>query len=78
MPSGWSISTSTPRCKPTGIGTSVLEHVLRASRDERPYRLNVLQGSPARRLYERHGFVHEREDPIDVFLVARVGTPAPS
>jgi hypothetical protein len=32
-------------------------------------RLNVLQGSAARRLYERHGFVVETQDPIDVFMV---------
>jgi hypothetical protein len=31
--------------------------------------LNVLQGSAARRLYERHGFVLESEDPVDVFMV---------
>jgi hypothetical protein len=41
-----------------------------ASVDERPFRLDVLQGSPARRLYERHGFVLESEDPVDVFMVA--------
>jgi hypothetical protein len=40
------------------------------SKDHRPFRLNVLQGSPARRLYERHGFVLETEDPVDVFMVA--------
>lgn len=34
-------------------------------------RLNVLQGSAARRLYERHGFTPEREDPVDVFLVRK-------
>jgi GNAT superfamily N-acetyltransferase len=33
------------------------------------FRLNVLQGSAARRLYERHGFVLDSEDPIDVYLV---------
>jgi hypothetical protein len=38
--------------------------------DERPFRLNVLQGSPARSLYERHGFVFEHEDPVDIFMVA--------
>ncbi|MFG2784812.1 GNAT family N-acetyltransferase [Streptomyces prunicolor] len=32
-------------------------------------RLNVLQGSPARRLYERYGFVVEAEDAVDVFMV---------
>ncbi|WP_426502875.1 hypothetical protein ACPPVO_35270 [Dactylosporangium sp. McL0621] len=30
-------------------------------------RLNVLQGSAARRLDERHGFTLESEDPVDVF-----------
>ena len=55
-----------------GIGGDVLRRVL-AETDENgpalPFRLNVLQGSPARRLYERHGFVFEREDEIDVWLV---------
>lgn len=27
------------------------------------------EGSAARRLYERHGFTLESEDPIDVFVV---------
>lgn len=61
-----------PAIQGRGIGTSVLEHVMEASRDHRPYRLNVLQGSAARRLYERHGFVHDHEDTIDVFLIAHV------
>ena len=51
-----------------GLGAGVLEHVLRAD-DPRPLRLNVLQGSAARRLYERHGFVVEREDDVDVWMV---------
>jgi len=38
-------------------------------RDGTSVRLNVLQGSPARRLYERHGFTLETEDPVDVFMV---------
>ncbi len=53
-----------------GLGAAVLRHVMAASVDERPFRLNVLQGSAARRLYERHGFMLESEDPIDVFMVA--------
>ena len=53
-----------------GLGGAVLRHVMAASVDERPFRLDVLQGSAARRLYERHGFVLESEDPIDVFMVA--------
>ena len=32
-----------------------LNEVMGESKDHRPFRLNVLQGSPARRLYERHG-----------------------
>ncbi|MGK3940717.1 GNAT family N-acetyltransferase [Streptomyces sp. RP5T] len=54
-----------------GLGSAVLRTLLaRAEADgRRPVRLNVLQGSAARRLYERHGFVMEREDPVDVFMV---------
>ena len=52
------------------LGSAVLRHVMAASVDERPFRLDVLQGSPARRLYERHGFVLESEDPVDVFMMA--------
>ena len=51
-----------------GLGTELMTHVLRDD-DPRPFRLNVLQGSAARRLYERHGFVVEREDPVDVWMV---------
>jgi hypothetical protein len=38
-------------------------------RDGIVVRLNVLQGSAARRLYERHGVAVETEDPVDVFMV---------
>lgn len=55
-----------------GIGRGVLERML-AGAPAATMRLNVLQGSPARRLYERAGFVHDSEDPIDVFLVRRPG-----
>lgn len=41
-----------------------------------PVRLNVLQGSPARRLYERHGFTVEDQDPIDVHMVRQPGAGA--
>ncbi len=51
-----------------GLGAELMSHVLRDD-DPRPFRLNVLQGSAARRLYERHGFVVEREDPVDVWMV---------
>lgn len=59
-----------PEYQGQGLGSTVLRHVMGTHRDHRPFRLNVLQGSPARRLYERNGFVHEHEDPIEVFLVA--------
>ncbi|MFF3599023.1 GNAT family N-acetyltransferase [Kitasatospora indigofera] len=54
----------------SGIGTAVLRGLLeRCDREGTLVRLNVLQGSPARRLYERHGFTAESEDPVDVFMV---------
>jgi GNAT superfamily N-acetyltransferase len=53
-----------------GLGGAVLRHVMAASVDARPFRLNVLRGSAARHLYERHGFVVESEDPVDVFMVS--------
>lgn len=50
-----------------GLGGEVLRAVL-----AEPWagltRLNVLQGSPARRLYERSGFVTDSEDDVDVFM----------
>ncbi|MFJ2745119.1 GNAT family N-acetyltransferase [Streptomyces sp. NPDC087440] len=59
-----------PHLQGSGIGSAVLRELLeRADRDGRPVRLNVLQGSPARRLYERFGFTWESEDPVDVFMV---------
>ena len=51
-----------------GIGAAVLSRLLGAAADKRPFKLNVLQGSPARRLYERCGFAVESEDPVDVFM----------
>ncbi|MEU3491987.1 GNAT family N-acetyltransferase [Kitasatospora cineracea] len=52
-----------------GLGTAVLRAALeRADAAGLAVRLNVLQGSPARRLYERHGFALESEDPVDVYL----------
>ncbi|MGW0705762.1 GNAT family N-acetyltransferase [Streptomyces sp. NPDC002643] len=53
----------------SGIGTAVLQHLLaRCDQQNLLVRLNVLQGSPARRLYERHGFTLETEDEVDVFM----------
>lgn len=51
------------------IGTQVLNMLL--DREEirgKRVTLNVLQGSPARRLYERLGFVLDTEDEVDVFM----------
>ncbi|WP_144124419.1 GNAT family N-acetyltransferase [Catellatospora sichuanensis] len=60
----------TPHLHGGGIGTAVLAGLLeRCDRAGIPVRLQVLQGSPARRLYERHGFTVESEDPVDVFMV---------
>ncbi|MFF7161179.1 GNAT family N-acetyltransferase [Streptomyces sp. NPDC008086] len=59
-----------PRVQGRGIGSAVLRELLeRSDRDGVPVRLNVLRGSAARRLYERHGFTVESEDPVDVFMV---------
>ncbi|MFE7189811.1 GNAT family N-acetyltransferase [Kitasatospora sp. NPDC057541] len=53
-----------------GLGTAVLRHVLaEADAARAAVRLVVLQGSAARRLYERHGFTVEGQDPVDVFMV---------
>ncbi|CAL9664764.1 hypothetical protein SUDANB2_07163 [Streptomyces sp. enrichment culture] len=41
----------------------------RSDRDGTRVRLNVLQGRPAQRIYERHGFKIETEEPVDVFMV---------
>ncbi|MFI6054879.1 GNAT family N-acetyltransferase [Streptomyces violascens] len=63
-----------PDLQGQGLGSAVLHTVLdRADADGLDVRLNVLQGSAARRLYERHGFTVESEDPVDVFMVRRPG-----
>ncbi|MFG1658459.1 GNAT family N-acetyltransferase [Micromonospora chersina] len=59
-----------PHLQGSGIGADVLRRLLeRCDREGSLVRLNVLQGSPARRLYERHGFTAETEGPVDVFMV---------
>lgn len=59
-----------PRLQGSGIGSGVLRELLeRCDRDGVVTRLNVLQGSAARRLYERHGFDTESEDAVDVWMV---------
>jgi GNAT superfamily N-acetyltransferase len=59
----------TPQLQGRGVGSAVLKSLLASGTEDRPFRLNVLQGSRARALYERHGFVVEREDAIDVFMI---------
>ncbi|MCM1945193.1 GNAT family N-acetyltransferase [Streptomyces sp. G2] len=65
-----------PALQGRGLGTAVLRHLL-AGADQRsaPVRLEVLRGSPARRLYEREGFVREAEDAVDVFMVREPTSP---
>ncbi|MFD9490561.1 GNAT family N-acetyltransferase [Streptomyces sp. NPDC102256] len=63
-----------PQHQGRGLGSAVLRTVVRrAETHGTTLRLNVLQGSAARRLYERHGFVVDSEDPIDVFMVRPPG-----
>ncbi|MGJ5755976.1 GNAT family N-acetyltransferase [Streptomyces puniciscabiei] len=55
------------RLQGRGIGTAVLRLLLeRCDDDGTRVRLNALR---AIRLYERHGFRVETEDPVDVFMV---------
>ena len=61
-----------PGLQGRGIGSAVLMSRLAPGTGGRPFRLNVLQGSRARALYERRGFVVEREDAVDVFMVRHV------
>jgi ribosomal protein S18 acetylase RimI-like enzyme len=64
-----------PDLQGRGLGSAVLRTVLeQIDADAVPVRLNVLQGSAAQRLYERHGFTVEDEDPIDVYMVRHPGT----
>ncbi|MFJ4221015.1 GNAT family N-acetyltransferase [Curtobacterium luteum] len=67
-----------PDVQGRGVGSWVLRTVI-----DEPYagrtRLNVLQGSPARRLYDRFGFVEDEQDDVDVWMTlqARGGTDRP-
>ncbi|MFB7505547.1 GNAT family N-acetyltransferase [Streptomyces broussonetiae] len=59
-----------PALQRRGIGSAVLRMLTaRCDRERVRIRLNVLRGSQARWLYERHGFTVESEDPVDVFMV---------
>ncbi|MER5199376.1 GNAT family N-acetyltransferase [Streptomyces sp. NPDC002755] len=63
-----------PHAQGRGIGTAVLRELVEAAdRSALRLRLDVLRGSAARRLYERHGFTFEHEDAVDVFLVREPG-----
>ncbi|MER6566119.1 GNAT family N-acetyltransferase [Streptomyces sp. NPDC001093] len=65
-----------PGLQGRGIGSAVLRLLLeRCDSDGTRIRLNVLRGSRARSLYERHGFGVETENPVDVFMVRE---PAPA
>ena len=44
-----------------GLGGRVLDEVMSGAGDERPFALVVVRESAARRLYERHGFVHRSD-----------------
>ncbi|WP_424217173.1 GNAT family N-acetyltransferase (plasmid) [Streptomyces sp. BI20] len=58
-----------PERQGTGIGSAVLRELLaRCDREGVEVRLQVLTGSPARRLYDRHGFTVESEDPVDTWM----------
>ncbi|MEU3986625.1 GNAT family N-acetyltransferase [Streptomyces sp. NPDC026672] len=67
-----------PEQQGRGLGTAVLRTLLdRADAQGTAVGLNVLRGSAARRLYERHGFAVESEDPVDVFMARPPGAPVP-
>ena len=59
-----------PGMQGRGLGSAVLRTLLaRTDAAGVTVRLDVLQGSAARRLYERHGFTVVSEDAVDVFMV---------
>jgi ribosomal protein S18 acetylase RimI-like enzyme len=63
-----------PSLQGRGLGSAVLRTLLKQiDADGVLVRLNVLQGSAAQRLYERHGFTVEAQDPVDVFMVRQPG-----
>jgi GNAT superfamily N-acetyltransferase len=67
-----------PGIQGRGLGSAVLRTLLdRTDADGVLVRLNVLRGSVARRLYERHGFTVEVQDPVDIYMVRWPGAGAP-
>lgn len=66
-----------PAMQGQGLGAALLRSVLAdAAREGLPVRLQVLRVNPARRLYERLGFVIEGETPTHYQLVARIAAAA--
>ncbi|GAA1658808.1 GNAT family N-acetyltransferase [Microbacterium flavum] len=59
-----------PALQGRGVGSEVLRRVA-AEAFTGSTRLNVLQGSAARRLYERHGFITDSEDDVDVYMTLK-------
>lgn len=58
-----------------GIGSQVLTYFLKQDYVAgKRVTLNVLQGSAAKRLYERFGFAVNSEDPVDIFMSIVVGS----
>ncbi|AMP00742.1 acetyltransferase family protein [Collimonas arenae] len=59
-----------PECQGQGLGRQIVEHILaQASRDRLPTALKVLEGNPARRLYEKLGFKEARQEGIEYLMV---------
>lgn len=62
-----------PNYQGKGVGSQVLKNMLEQKHVKgKRVTLNVLQGSSARRLYERFGFKVESEDLIDVYMSMKV------
>jgi GNAT superfamily N-acetyltransferase len=62
-----------PDVQGRGVGSAVLRRQLAGHGRQHPFRLNVLRESRARALYERNGFIVERQDAVDVFMVRSAG-----
>jgi ribosomal protein S18 acetylase RimI-like enzyme len=68
-----------PQAQNRGIGTSLIRDLQgEAGRQRIPLRLRVLQGNPARRLYERLGFVATGETETHVMMSWQPDTIAAS
>lgn len=56
----------------------MLTDCLASAASDVPFKLNVLQGSRARALYERCGFVVDTQDAVDVFMTRSPGSLLPN